>query len=509
MSDILSGSAEQTEMQIADYIRSRIGRGVSRIGPNEGRVLFDGVSATVSSLLALVFCDAVLPGGVSARDILIAAALPPVLVGLNLVVGIYSRFRIARARIKALLLSAVVAVSAGGGWIFVDNRAVVVLWAMLVIGPIILARLLLSLHTGRHRTLARIAVNRRGPVLVIGGAGYIGSQTVDALLKHGHEVRVLDRLMFGDRALADFRDHPTVTLITGDATDISKLTAAMKDCSTVVHLAGLVGDPACAVNPEFTRHTNIIATRMARQVAESLGVHRFIFASSCSVYGVSDKKVSEADTLNPVSLYAQTKIDSERELLATVNDDFFVTILRFATVFGHSRRPRFDLVANLFTAQAITDGLITVVGPTQWRPFIHVRDLARAIVMTIEADPFVVQSQIFNVGDDCLDATILGLAEQVRAIASRYRPVQISVTENPQDRRNYAICTDKIRTILKFRAETTIAAGIQEMVDHLLAGDYGHYRAAEYSNVAITTEAVNAFHDPAQMAHLYAPLRVT
>jgi nucleoside-diphosphate-sugar epimerase len=209
-----------------------------------------------------------------------------------------------------------------------------------------------------------------------------------------------------------------------------------------------------------------------------------------------------------VSLYAQTKIDSERELLTTVHDDFFVTILRFATVFGHSRRPRFDLVANLFTAQAMTDGLITVIGPNQSRPFIHVRDLARAIVATLQADPSVVQSQIFNVGDERLGLTILQLAEQVQSVASRYRPVEISVTDNPLDRRNYAISTDKIRRVLGFHAETSIAAGVQEMADHFLAGDYGDYRAAEYSNAAVTAEALAAFQDPEQMAHLYAPLKV-
>ncbi len=495
-------------MRIADYIRLRLSRGVGRIGPNEGRVLFDGVSAAVASLLALGFCQAFLPHGVSGRDVVVAAALPPALVGLNFLFGIYSRFRTARARLKALLLFTAVAIAADAGWFVAQNPAVVALWALLATGPIILARLLLNLHTGRHRTLARIAIHRHGPVLVIGGAGYIGSHTVDALLKQGHDVRVLDRLMFGDRTLAEFRNHPGFTLIPGDATDISKLTAAMRDCSAVVHLAGLVGDPACAVNPEFTRHANIIATRMAREVAEALGVHRFVFASSCSVYGVSEKQASETDALNPVSLYAQTKIDSERELLTTVHDDFFVTILRFATVFGHSRRPRFDLVANLFTAQAMTNGLITVIGPNQWRPFIHVRDLARAIVATLQADPNVVQSQVFNVGDERLGLTILQLAEQVQSVASRYRPVEISVTDNPQDRRNYAICCDKIRRILRFRAETTIAAGVQEMADRFLAGDYGDYRAPEYSNVAVTAEALAAFQDPAQMAHLYAPLKV-
>jgi nucleoside-diphosphate-sugar epimerase len=260
------------------------------------------------------------------------------------------------------------------------------------------------------------------------------------------------------------------------------------------------------VDPAFTRHTNVIVTRMAKEVAQSLGVSRFVFASSCSVYGMSDREVSEKDELNPVSLYAQTKIDSERELLATARDDFFVTVLRFATVFGHSRRPRFDLVANLFTAQAMTDGRITVIGPDQWRPFIHVRDLARAIVAVLAAEPALVQSQIFNVGDRRLNVTILQLAEKVRAAAGKHRDIEITVSDNPQDRRNYAVSFEKIRNLLGFEAATMIEDGVEEMAARFAAGEYRHYREEIYSNVAMTSKALTRFYDPEEAAHLYAPL---
>ena len=258
--------------------------------------------------------------------------------------------------------------------------------------------------------------------------------------------------MYGQQSLAPFLGRRDFELIEGDATDITKLTLAMKGASAVVHLAGLVGDPACAVDEQFTRHTNIVATRMAKDVAQSMGVHRFVFASSCSVYGMSDKEVSETDALNPVSMYAQTKIDSENELLYSGRDDFFVTVLRFATVFGHSPRPRFDLVGNLFTAQAMTDGLITVIGPQQWRPFIHVRDLGRAIVKVLKANPALVQSQIFNVGDKRLNMTILQLAEAVQKVCSHGREVKISVSENVQDRRNYAVSFEKIQLAPRLRS---------------------------------------------------------
>lgn len=280
----------------------------------------------------------------------------------------------------------------------------------------------------------------------------------------------------------------------------------MRHASAVIHLAGLVGDPACAVDHDFTRHANIVATRMAKDVAQSLGIYRFIFASSCSVYGASDRAVREDDELHPVSLYAQTKIDSERELLFSVRDDFFVTVLRFATVFGHSRRPRFDLVANLFAAQALMNGRITVIGPDQWRPFIHARDVARAIVIALEARPQVVQSQIYNVGDDRLNMTIGQLGELVRKTAGVYRDVQIDVQRGDQDPRNYRVSFDKIRSHLGFTAEVTLEDGVREVVDQLRTGRYGDFRNPVYSNVETTRSALQDFNDSVDR---YAPLRAS
>ena len=183
-----------------------------------------------------------------------------------------------------------------------------------------------------------------------------------------------------------------------------------------------------------------------------------------------------------------------------------MTVLRFATVFGHSRRPRFDLVANLFTAQAMMDRLITVVGPHQWRPFVHVRDLARALVLTLNAKPHVVQNQIFNVGDSGLNRTILQLAETVRDVTCRRHPVEISVRDNLEDRRNYVVSFDKIRTVLNFQAQTTIEAGIDEIARHFELGTYGHYLDEIYSNVAVTRKEAGRFLHSEEAGRLYTPL---
>jgi nucleoside-diphosphate-sugar epimerase len=479
---------------------------LASIGPNEARIVFDLAASGGAALEAHFYAAIVLRKAVLVdwRLEILAMAF----VGVNAVLGMYSRLRRSRIRTKvATLVASIVVVSVIGLATGIDTAAVA-LWVMFVSAPVLSARVLLGLPHSKHKNLERLAINRRGPVLVIGGAGYIGSHTVDLLLQRGHRVRVLDKLMYGRASLQEFMGSPHFELVEGDVTDITKLTAALKGASTVVHLAGLVGDPACAVDTDFTRHTNIVATRMAKDVAQSLGVYRFIFASSCSVYGRSEKEISELEELHPLSVYAETKIDSERELLGAVCDDFFVTVLRFATVFGHSPRPRFDLVANFFTAQALTDGLITVTGPRQRRPFVHVRDVARAIVLTLEADPVLVQGEIYNVGDRRLNLTILQLAEMVKSIAGEFREVRISVKEDTGDVRSYAVSFDKISGRLGFEATILMEFGIREMVDHFLSGRYTHYRDALYSNLATTKTAVEQFHDPQSTSRLYGPLKV-
>jgi nucleoside-diphosphate-sugar epimerase len=494
---------------VLTLVRVRLERQVNvhSLGPNEARILYDTAAGALGVGVVLAFSAAYI-ARLDWRRALPLCTLPILLLAYNAAFGIYGRFRTSTGRRKALVLLAGAGASGATALLLGAAPASIVLWILIVYPPLALARLLLGLPYSKHRKLISIAVAHRGPVLVVGGAGYIGSHTVDLLLQRGRQVRVLDRLMYGRESLAEFAADKNFELIEGDVTDIARLSQAMKGVSAVVHLAGLVGDPACAVDAEFTRHTNIVATRMAKEVAQSLGIHRFVFASSCSVYGVSNKEVLETDELSPVSMYAQTKIDSERELLYGVRDDFLVTVLRFATVFGHSRRPRFDLVGNLFTAQAMTDGLITVIGPGQWRPFIHVRDLARAIVMALDADPLIVQSQIFNVGDKRLNMTILQLAERVRDVCSRYRGVSISVRDNPEDRRNYAVSFDKVHSMLGFEAETLIEPGVAEMAASFQSGKYGHYREQVYSNAEMTAKALAQFQNPVEVSHLYAPLKV-
>lgn len=461
--------------------------------PNKARFFFDLFFALFASL----FTATVLAQTSSFNKgfLLPLLAAPSVFLGINMVLGLYSWFRISNIFIKGAILW--VAVGLASFVIFLVSGSLVAgyLWGTLTILPTFLVRLVLQASRGKplNSSLSQV-IHERGPVLVIGGAGYIGACVVDELLKDKRAVRVLDKLMYGKAPLQSFLARPDFELIEGDCADLGKLTSAMRGASSVVHLAGLVGDPACAVSPEFTRQSNIISTRLAKEIAEGLGIHRFVFASSCSVYGVSDQEVTERDTLNPVSLYAQTKIDSEKELLQSVRDEFIVTILRFATVFGHSARPRFDLVGNLFSAQAWNTGEITVIGPDQWRPFIHVTDLAKAITLVLKTLPSKVQNQIFNVGDAHLNLTIMDLAKAVQKSAVQLgKDVKITIkSDGGHDRRNYRVSFRKIKDKLGYVASTGVEEGILEILQNFQRGFYQHYSNPVYSNVLTTQNLVNA-----------------
>jgi nucleoside-diphosphate-sugar epimerase len=249
-------------------------------------------------------------------------------------------------------------------------------------------------------------------VLVTGGAGYIGNYVVEELLENGHDVRVLDNLLFGDSALAPFDDHERLELREGDIRHIEDLSYAMEDRDAVIHLAGIVGDPACGVNEQATQAVNVEATKTLVEVCKLHDIQRLVFASTCSVYGASElMELNEGSYLNPLSLYAESKIDSEEIILHETHDmfsdnDITPTILRLGTIFGWSRRMRFDLVVNLLTAKATLEGDIPVYGGEQYRPLVHVADAASALVAALEADEETVNHQIFNVGDNELNFKI-------------------------------------------------------------------------------------------------------
>jgi len=328
------------------------------------------------------------------------------------------------------------------------------------------------------------ASSNRDTVLVVGGAGYIGSMVVAKLLARGTKVRLLDNLLYGSQAIEPLLSHPLLEFVHGDCRNIQDMVRAMSGVKDIIHLAAIVGDPACAEDDTNALQINYAATRMMLEIAKGHGIQRFLFASSCSVYGESDDLMDEKSETAPISLYAETKLHSERVLLDARSRTFHPTILRFATVFGLAPRPRFDLVVNLLTAKAIQEGVITIYNGSQWRPFIHVSDVAAAVVDTFAAPLESVSGEIFNVGDDRLNFTLAEVAEKIRAHIPKTR---IEYIEN-SDRRNYRVSFRKIRDCVGFTAASSLEDGILEIKHAFERGEILNYRQPFYSNVSFLKE---------------------
>ncbi len=323
-------------------------------------------------------------------------------------------------------------------------------------------------------------------VLVIGGAGYIGSALIPKLLEGGYRVRLMDIMVYGDEAIAGFRDHPELEIFRRDFRQVNSVVEAMQGIDTVVHLGAIVGDPACALDENLTREINLMATRMIGEVAKGLRVRKFIFASTCSVYGANAEILDERSILNPVSLYARTKIACEKVLLKLSDATFQPTILRFGTIFGLSGRTRFDLVVNLLTAKAVSEGEIPVSGGEQWRPFIHVDDAARAVYLMVQATLEQVGNEIFNVGFNEQNYRIIDAA---RIIEEAVAGAEIRESPFVGDIRNYRVDFSKILNKLNFKSGWTVAAGVRQVIKALHSGQIGDYQSPRYSNVKFLSEA--------------------
>ena len=238
-------------------------------------------------------------------------------------------------------------------------------------------------------------------VLVVGGAGYLGSVLCRKLLDMDYRVRVLDNLIFGDHGITELYPHPKFEFINGDMRNIQTVMNAVKGTDAVIHLAAIVGDPASALDPQETIEVNYLGTRLLAEICRYSQVNRFIFASTCSVYGASinpNTKINEKSQLNPVSLYAEMKLKSEQGILELADENFSPTILRMATLYGLSPRMRFDLVVNLLTAKAGSDKKITIFGGDQWRPLLHVKDAADAYIRCLDMPIHQIGGDILNVG---------------------------------------------------------------------------------------------------------------
>ena len=317
-------------------------------------------------------------------------------------------------------------------------------------------------------------------VLVTGGAGYLGVVLVPRLLEAGYQVRVLDNLILGGEGLLPVYSHPRFEFILADLRESEAVAAALTDVEAVIHLAALVGDAQCEDQPEAAWAVNFEATRALVEASRALSVARFILASTCSCYGISDSDLlaDEDSPLSPTSLYGETKIAAEASVVGLSGDNLVAGVLRLATLFGLSPRMRFDLLLNEFLKDALLERRLMIYGQAAWRPLLHVKDAADAFIRCMEVPLDRLDGQIYNVGFGNYQKGEMG------AMLQRYVPdLELEFVAGKDDPRDYKVGFDKMVQKLGFRPLRDVEGGILEMKRAIETRIIANPADERYSNV--------------------------
>ena len=331
-------------------------------------------------------------------------------------------------------------------------------------------------------------------ILITGGAGYIGSLLTSELLRLNYRVTILDSLLFGGESLVSFLNHPNFHFVKADVTEPRAIKDSIKDDwqkpDAIIHLAGIVGFPACqAVGKQVAWKYNVEATQMAFEQATDLGVERFVFASTYSNYGLSEdgKPVTEESPLNPQSLYAETKIVSEEFLLSQKDAVCAPLLFRFATLYGISPRTRFDLIVNQFVLDAFTKRELIIYQRGYSRSFVHIRDVARGIILGLEAEQSKIRGQVFNLGTDSgnysKDDIVRLILKRLPQTVVQYKDLTFG-----GDMRDITVSFAKIRDVLGFESILDVNDGVREVLFALKNGVIQHPTDMRYRNAQFIVE---------------------
>jgi len=328
-------------------------------------------------------------------------------------------------------------------------------------------------------------------VVVTGGAGYIGSLLTSELLRANYHVTVVDSLLFGGESLLSFLHHPNFHFVKSDVTEPRAIRDALKKDwpkpQAVIHLAAIVGFPACqAVGKQVAWQYNFEAAKTVFGQAADLGMERFVFSSTYSNYGLSSdgKPVMEESSLNPQSLYAETKIAAEEFLLSQKGTSCAPLIFRFATLYGISPRTRFDLIVNQFVLEAFTKRQLIIYQRGYSRSFVHIRDVVRGVIMGLEADASKVRGQVFNLGTDrgnySKDDIVRLVLKRMPETVVQYKDLTFG-----GDMRDITVSFAKIKNVLGFDTTLDVDDGIRELLFALKTGIIqnptdAHYRNAQF-----------------------------
>ena len=304
-------------------------------------------------------------------------------------------------------------------------------------------------------------------ILVTGGAGYVGSGLLKELLLKGYKVTCVDNLMFGGESLLDIWHHKNFTFINCDINDTEKFDNIFLNnkFDSVIHLAAIVGDPACKLYSDLAIKTNLDSSIWLFEKSKKAGVSKFIFSSTCSNYGKMDDPeayVDENSKLAPVSLYAELKVKFENYMLnkPKKNENFSPTSLRFSTVYGLSPRMRFDLTVNEFTKDLTLGKELLVFGEQFWRPYCHVKDFSNAFITVLNSPKQKVAYNVFNVGDTKENYTKQMIVDEIKKVLPNSKIKYVKKIDDPRD---YRVNCDKIKKELGFKISMTVPDGIIEI----------------------------------------------
>jgi nucleoside-diphosphate-sugar epimerase len=322
-------------------------------------------------------------------------------------------------------------------------------------------------------------------VLLVGGAGYVGSILARELLHSGYAVRILDRMYFGDQGVSEIRDK--VELVEGDMRTVGP--GILNDIHAVINVGGLSNDPTAEYNPQANHEMNTVATKKIADLCKKNGISRYILASSCSIYdtgeGSSNRDAIQDETsqVSPKSVYSKSKFEAERLLLQMVDDDFCPVILRKGTIYGFSPRMRYDLVINTFVKDALSKKTLTLFGGGQmWRPLVDIKDVARAYITAMEAPEEKVRGEIFNV---CFQNFLIAdLADRIKETLS-FMGLEVTIKHEQSNRpvRNYRVDAQKIERVLGFKPKITVEESVKDMVEKIQKYNYTDFESPRYYNI--------------------------
>ncbi|MBI2589455.1 SDR family oxidoreductase [Candidatus Berkelbacteria bacterium] len=303
-------------------------------------------------------------------------------------------------------------------------------------------------------------------ILVTGGAGYIGAVVVHQLLERGEAVRIFDKLFFTEAPLKGVRDK--IELVQGDIRTIDP--SVLEGVTAIIHAAGLSNDPTAEYNPQANHEMNTVATERLAKLAKSMGIKRFIFASSCSIYdkgfNAEDILQDETAVLKPRAAYSVSKYQAEQILLKMADEHFKPVIFRQGTVYGYSPRMRYDLVVNTFVRDALTKGRLTVnAGGEMWRPLIDVTDIGLAYLTALTVPVDKIGGQIFNLSYK--NYRVLELAHWVREALKDEAHIDIDVDYTNYNTRSYRVSTTKTERLLGFRPKVSVKDSVLYMIEKI------------------------------------------